>query len=228
LKAKGCLLLTTDDGANPARAARRPGNGESLPPWPSFDHPPPVGEGWQFELKFDDWRLQLRKAGASSTLFGKNGGDLTRRFPRIAAVVLGLPANCCIIDGELIAVSVHGQPDFLPLLHGRRVPTCVYAFDLLELQGRVLRDRALVQRRARLQALLARAKSDLLRSSESFADTDALQCSRRGLEHRGEAQGCALPLRRSGTRSGWIKVKTSEWKGANRWRGEFFEKEGRG
>jgi hypothetical protein len=29
---------------------------------------------------------------------------------------------------------------------------------------------------------------------------------------------------RSGTPSGWIKVKTLEWKAANRWRGEFFEK----
>jgi ATP-dependent DNA ligase len=36
-----------------------------------------------------------------------------------------------IIDGELIAAGVHGEPDFLALLHGRRVPTCVYAFDLM-------------------------------------------------------------------------------------------------
>jgi ATP-dependent DNA ligase len=41
-----------------------------------------------------------------------------------------------------------------------------------------------VQRRARLQALLARAKNDLLRFSESFPDADRLlaECSRRGLE----------------------------------------------
>jgi ATP-dependent DNA ligase len=45
---------------------------------------------------------------------------------------------------------------------------------LVELQGRDLRDQPLVQRRARLQALLARAKSDLLRFSDSFPDANAL------------------------------------------------------
>jgi ATP-dependent DNA ligase len=29
---------------------------------------------------------------------------------------------------------------------------------------------------------------------------------------------------RSGPRSGWIKVKTAEWRAANQWRAEFFEK----
>jgi bifunctional non-homologous end joining protein LigD len=94
--------------------------------------------------------VQLHKAGLSSAIYGRNGGDLTRRFPRIAAAVLGLPAKSCIIDGELIAAGVHGEPDFLALLHGRHAPTCVYAIDLLELQGRDLRDQPLVQRRARL------------------------------------------------------------------------------
>jgi ATP-dependent DNA ligase len=53
----------------------------------------------------------------------------------------------------------------------------------MELQGRDLRDQP-VQRRARLQALLRRAKSDLLRFSKSFPDANALlaECSRRGLE----------------------------------------------
>jgi ATP-dependent DNA ligase len=54
------------------------------------------------------------------------------------------------------------------------VPTCVYAFDSLELKVPDLRDQPLVQRRARLQALLTRAKSDLLRFSESFPDDDRL------------------------------------------------------
>jgi bifunctional non-homologous end joining protein LigD len=51
---------------------------------------PPAGKGWLFELKFDRWRVQLHKAGLSSTNYGRNGGDLTRRFQRIAAA--GPPA----------------------------------------------------------------------------------------------------------------------------------------
>ena len=52
-----------------------------------------------------------------------------------------------------------GQPDFLALLHRRHVPVCVYAFDLLELQGRDLRDLPLEQQRARLRALLSRTRA---------------------------------------------------------------------
>ena len=74
----------------------------------------------------------------------------------------GCRAKSYIIDGDLIAAGRHGRPDFLALLHGRHASTCVYCFDLLELGGRDLRDQPLVQRRARLQALLTRAKCDLL------------------------------------------------------------------
>ena len=42
------------------------------------------------------------------------------------------PTKSCVIDGELIAAGKHGEPNFLALLHGRHVPTCVYCFDLLE------------------------------------------------------------------------------------------------
>ena len=90
------------------------------------------------------------------------------------------------------------------------MPTCVYCFDLLELNGRDLRELAVVQRPPKLQALLARAKCNLIRFSESFLDASALlaKCVRLGLvgivAKRKDAQY------RSGARSGWIKVKTPE------------------
>ena len=104
-----------------------------------------------YELKFDGYRVQLHKAGLSSSIYGKNGGDFTRRFPAVVAAVLGLPTKSCVIDGELIAAGKHGEPDFLARLHGRHVPTCVYCFDLLELNGRDLREQPLVQRRGDLR-----------------------------------------------------------------------------
>ena len=195
---------------------------------PKLKASPPTGEGWLYELKFDCYRVQLHKAGLSSAIYGRNGGDFTRRFPAVAAAVLGLPTKSCAIDGELIAAGRHGEPDVLALLHGRHVPTCVYCFDLLELNGRDLREQPLVYRRARLEALLKRAKCNLIRFSEAFPDANALlaECARLGLE------GIVAKRRdapyRSGTRSGWIKVKTSEWKVANQWRAKVFEKPTRG
>jgi bifunctional non-homologous end joining protein LigD len=194
------------------------------PAWPTLRSLPPTGEHWQYELNFDGYRVQLHKTGAAATIFSKNGADFARRFPTIAAAVLALPLRSCIIDGELIAADVHGQPDFLALLHGRHVPACVYAFDLLQLQGRDLRNMRLEQRRARLKALLARSQGDLLRFSESFPDGNILlaECARLGLE----AIVCKRKdsVYRSGPSSGWVKVKTRAWKLANKDRGKLFEK----
>ena len=194
------------------------------PALPRLRAAPPTGENWLYEVKLDGYRIQLHKSGLAVTIYSKNGADFTRRYPAIAAATLGLPTKSCIIDGELIASDVHGRPDFLALLHGRHVPVCVYAFDLLMLQGRDLRDQPLVQRRARLQASLARAKCNVIRFSEAFPDADGLlaECARLGLE------GIVAKRRdspyRSGTRSGWIKVKTPEWKAANQYRAKLFEK----
>ena len=195
------------------------------PALPKLRASPPTGEGWLYELKFDGYRVQLHKAGLSSAIYGRNGGDFTRRFPAVAAAVVGLPTKSCIIDGELIAAGRHGQPDFLALLHGRHVPTCVYGFDLLALNGRDLREQPLVYRRARLKALLTRAKSNLLRFSESFPDANALlaECARLDLE--GIVEKRKDSPYRSGTRSGWIKVKTPEWKAANQYRAKLLAKE---
>jgi bifunctional non-homologous end joining protein LigD len=41
-----------------------------------------MGEGWLYELKFDGYRVQLHKAGLSSVIYGRNGGDFTRRSQR--------------------------------------------------------------------------------------------------------------------------------------------------
>jgi bifunctional non-homologous end joining protein LigD len=194
------------------------------PALPKLRPAPPTGEGWLYELKFDGYRVQLHKAGVSSLIYGRNGGDFTRRFPAVAAAVLGLPTKSCVIDGELIAAGRHGRPDFLALLHGRHVPTCVYCFDLLELNGRDLRVQPLVQRRWRLEALLKRAKCNVIRFSEALPNANDLlaECARLGLEGI-VAKRKDSPYR-SGTRSGWIKVKTPEWKAANRYRAKLFEK----
>jgi ATP-dependent DNA ligase len=42
---------------------------------------PPAGEQWQYEVKFDGFQVQVHKVGLADILFGKNGGDLTDRFP---------------------------------------------------------------------------------------------------------------------------------------------------
>jgi bifunctional non-homologous end joining protein LigD len=101
---------------------------------------------------------------------------------------------------------------------------CVYAFDLLQLQARDLRNMPLEQRRSRLKALLARTQGDLLRFSENFPDGNVLlaECARLRLE--GIVCKRKDSVYRSGPRSGWVKVKTDRWKVENQYRATLFAK----
>jgi bifunctional non-homologous end joining protein LigD len=90
--------------------------------------------------------------------------------------------------------------------------------------GRDLREQPLGQRRARLEALLKRAKCNPIRFSETFPNVNDFlaECVRIGLKGI-VAKRKDAPYR-SGSQSGWIKVKTAEWRAANQWRPKFFEK----
>ena len=66
-------------------------------------------------------------------------------------------ANRAIIDGEAIVQNGHGASDFEALSTAmRRQPHSIilYAFDLLHLDGKDLRQQTLLERRASLKALL--------------------------------------------------------------------------
>jgi bifunctional non-homologous end joining protein LigD len=86
------------------------------------------------------------------------------------------------------------------------MPVGVYAFDLMEIDGRALRELPLEQRRAQLKHLLNRNKGNLIRYSGSFPDAIVLlaECIRLGLEGI-VAKRKDAPYR-SGPRSGWIKI----------------------
>jgi bifunctional non-homologous end joining protein LigD len=70
--------------------------------------------------------------------------------------------------------------------------------------------------------LLARADSNLIRYSEAFPDAGDLLAERARLGLEGIVAKRKESAYRSGTRSGWIKVKTPEWKAANQYRAKLF------
>src|SRR6185503_16371619 len=126
-------------------------------PYPFFlaspleDPPESLGEraGWQAEWKWDGIRGQL----------------VTERFPEVVEAGKTLPDGT-VLDGEVLA---YGEDRPLPfaLLQTRigrqtltpkilaQAPAAFMAYDVLEHEGRDVRDLPLSERRARLEALLA-------------------------------------------------------------------------
>jgi bifunctional non-homologous end joining protein LigD len=181
------------------------------------------GDAWLHEVKFDGYRCQLQKAGKDVVIFSRNRREFSDRFPRIRDAVLMLPCRSAIIDGEVVACNEDGTPNF-PRLHFRRyvdLTLCVWAFDLMELNGEDLRPLPLLARKQKLGALLRRHKHPYVRYSEPFKDGEQLlvECGPRGLE------GIVSKRKNAPYRSGkcdWIKVKCAQWRETNRNRGDWF------
>jgi bifunctional non-homologous end joining protein LigD len=78
---------------------------------------------------------------------------MARFQPLAEQVAVELGRREVILDGEIVALDDEGRIDFWGLMRGRG--TLAYAaFDLLWLNGRDLRERALTHRKKRLERLI--------------------------------------------------------------------------
>jgi bifunctional non-homologous end joining protein LigD len=135
---------------------------------------PPKGEQWLHEPKLDGWRCQAIKVGLKITLYSRHGHDITKRFPTIAAAVAKLPAKSLVLDGELVQSGATGI-DFYGLTGKQNRDLTLWAFDLLRLDGKDLRDLPLVERKAQLEMLLKPSrKAGSVHFVPSFDDGQAL------------------------------------------------------
>jgi DNA ligase D len=182
---------------------------------------------WLYEVKWDGYRVEAVVHDGGVELFTRNGNDASVYFPRLLARPTWIDAGQAIVDGEVVALDGDGRPDFSLLQErisagrgGRSVATAsdagsaehagalVYqVFDLLYLDGRLLVDVPLEQRKRLLELVLrpnARVRYAAHVETEGVAFFDAVKAQ--GLE------GLVAKRRDSryevGRRStAWLKVK---------------------
>ncbi|WP_370191372.1 DNA ligase D [Qipengyuania sp.] len=156
--------------ANQARPKRR-----KAAPLPKFRKPQlatlvddvPAGNGWMHEIKFDGYRAMVAARGNEIRIYTRSGQDWTDKFAPLAKALAAHDLPACLIDGEIVAYDGKGNPDFSTLQkvlkRGRGSQTgsdrlAFHAFDLLELDGEDLAPLANIERKERLEALLAGAE----------------------------------------------------------------------
>jgi bifunctional non-homologous end joining protein LigD len=103
----------------------------------------------------------------------------------------------------------------------------VWAFDLLHHNGRDLRELPLLERKARLEKLIVAANVNWLRYSESFDDGLKLLKAADRMRLEGIVSKRRDAPYRSGKQCGWVKVKSSTWREANKERWRLFERKRR-
>ena len=178
------------------------------------DSPPSDPAGWQYEIKFDGYRLLARIDGKSVRLITRNGNDWTAQLPVLAASITKMKLPPGWYDGEIVALDRNGMPDFQSLqlaFDGSNTQHLVYyLFDLPYCGGYDLRAVPLIERRRLLASLLQDAPPDV-RFSETFdiaPDEIMRSACRMGLEGMiGKRQDSPYELRRSAS---WIKLKCSQ------------------
>ena len=172
---------------------------------------PPAGKHWIHEIKHDGYRSQVVIERGQARVFSRNGYDWSDRYPGIVRAAAGLRCKSAIIDGEAIVQDGDGRSDFESLQSAIRVQPysiILYAFDLLHLDGKDLRQQTLLERRGELQRLVGSdAESRIQFSDEFVGDGDALfkACAEQELE--GIVSKHALAPYRSGRSKTWLKTK---------------------
>src|SRR6202045_3903936 len=147
-----------------ARSVERRRIRASLPEWirPQLTQlvdQAPDGPGWLHEIKFDGYRMHAPLDRGAVRLLTRTGLDWTHKYPAIADAVASIGATQAYFDGELCGVRPDGVTSFsmiqLASDSGNAAALVFFLFDLLYLDGEDLCARPLIQRKARLAALLS-------------------------------------------------------------------------
>jgi bifunctional non-homologous end joining protein LigD len=172
---------------------------------------PPSGD-WIYEIKFDGWRAIALKGGSQARLLSRNKIDFGAKFPEIMESVADLDAQDAVLDGEIVALDEKGRSSFQLLqaydMGQKRPSIFFYAFDILYLDGRDLKNLPLVERKSKLQKLLTNPPGVIRYSAGLGNDAERIleQIGQLGLEGLiGKREDSVYePGRRSGS---WIKLK---------------------
>ncbi|MFJ8819163.1 non-homologous end-joining DNA ligase [Amycolatopsis thermoflava] len=132
-------------------------------PMLATDDPPPEGERWAYEWKWDGMRAVVAVTPERVVAQSRNGRDVTASFPELQALP-GLVTEPVLLDGELVTLDPLGRPDFgrlqarMGLARPRPAvleshPVEFYVFDLLHQGSQRLLAAPYEERRQRLSDL---------------------------------------------------------------------------
>ena len=176
---------------------------------------------WLAEWKWDGIRAQVVRRAGDVFLWSRGEELITERFPEVAAAARALPDGV-VLDGELLAYRDGVLPfAVLQTRIGRQklpariladAPAALMAYDLVEDGGADIRTLPLVERRARLEALLAAGPSAMLVSPIVSAPTWAALAEARLQARARNVEGLMLkrltsPYATGRRRGDWWKWK---------------------
>jgi DNA ligase-1 len=136
------------------------------------------------EAKYDGFRCQVHKDGKRVEIFSRNLERTTPMFPEISKAASSLGAKTAIFEGEALAFN-EATGELFPFQvtmqrkrkHGvmemaKEYPLRFFAFDLLLLEGEDLTEKPYIERRRRLEKLVASAGGGVIEPARMFVTDD--------------------------------------------------------
>jgi len=176
------------------------------------------------EWKFDGARVQIHKDGDGIAIFSRRLENVTNSLPDIvAAVKEHVKADSAILDGEAVAIDGSGRPRAFQVIlkrfrrkydveiTAREIPLTLNLFDIMYLNGDILIDLPLTERRAALAGCVENTESikvdeQLLTSDFEVANrmyNEALKAGHEGIMIK-NPQSLYSPGKRG---KNWLKKK---------------------
>jgi ATP-dependent DNA ligase len=107
---------------------------------PTISRSVPTGPQWAYEIKHDGFRFLAVRHRKQFRIYSRGGHDWSERLPAITAALKSLPVRSAVIDGEGVICGPDGKSDFDAMracFSRYGAPEAfLYAFDLLEIDGR--------------------------------------------------------------------------------------------
>jgi len=164
-----------------------------------FDHP-----DFLFELKHDGFRALAHVWDGNCELVSRRR-NAYKSFQGLRDSFAKLKVKDAIVDGEIVRLDSEGRSIFNELLFRRGCPI-FYAFDLLYLNGRDLRQLPLIERKEKLRAVIDRSElPDVI--CGKYIEGRGVDFFKAVCQHNLEG---VVAKRKHGTYStvsGWLKIK---------------------
>ena len=165
---------------------------------------------WQFEIKWDGFRMVAYCSGDHVHLASKTNKSFDKRFASIKVELERMKLNA-VLDGEVVILNADGSPNFNNIISTTETGIVVYyVFDVLWYNGRNILDLRLYQRRNILKSIIG--NSETVRFSD-HVDEKGIELFELVQEHR--VEGIIAKHKESTYTPGyrtnqWLKIKIGQ------------------
>ncbi len=111
---------------------------------------------WIYEIKWDGYRAIAEVNGKDSRLYSRNGLSFSEDYPVVFEELKKIRKRV-VLDGEIVALDAKGKPAFQLIQQyakNQDGPICYYVFDCLEVNGKSIENKPLLERKKILREML--------------------------------------------------------------------------